>query len=67
MPALLITDRHDKEVPHAHSLRYQASWAGECRLLVTEGWGHRRILMAPQVSQAISSFLQGHRSHSIIT
>lgn len=43
IPALVIHDRHDREVPLASGQRIAKHWAG-AELQVTEGLGHRRIL-----------------------
>jgi pimeloyl-ACP methyl ester carboxylesterase len=49
--ALVIHDRQDKEVPFANAVEIEAAWPG-ARLMPTDGFGHHRILIAPQVVRA---------------
>jgi pimeloyl-ACP methyl ester carboxylesterase len=49
--ALLIHDAVDKESPYAVSLGINAAWAGT-KLMTTEGLGHHRILIDPEVVAA---------------
>lgn len=54
--ALIIHDREDDEVPLGDGLAIAASWTG-ARMLVTERFGHRRILAAKSVIQEVIHFL----------
>jgi len=54
--ALIIHDRKDDEVPLSDGLVIAASWTG-ARMLVTERFGHRRILAAKSVIQEVIHFL----------
>jgi pimeloyl-ACP methyl ester carboxylesterase len=52
LPApLVIHDRADAEAPLAVAEAIEASWPGS-RLIVTDGYGHHRILIAPEVIAA---------------
>ena len=55
-PALIVHDRADEEVPVAEAHAVAAAWPG-ARLLVTERYGHRRILIAREVVRAVAAFL----------
>jgi hypothetical protein len=43
LPALILHDIEDAEVPHAEGLSLAHAWPG-ARLVTTAGLGHRRIL-----------------------
>ncbi|HXH03284.1 MAG TPA: alpha/beta fold hydrolase [Candidatus Competibacteraceae bacterium] len=58
IPALILHDRQDREVPHAAGAALAAHWPG-ARLLSTEELGHRRILRHPQVVAEVMAFLRG--------
>jgi pimeloyl-ACP methyl ester carboxylesterase len=52
LPApLSIHDRADTEAPLAIAQAIEATWPGS-RLIVTDGYGHHRILIAPEVIKA---------------
>jgi pimeloyl-ACP methyl ester carboxylesterase len=55
-PALIVHDRSDDDIPVEDGLAVAAAWPG-ATLLVTERYGHRRILIAREVVQAVISFL----------
>jgi pimeloyl-ACP methyl ester carboxylesterase len=52
VPALIIHDRGDAEVPFANAGRWASSWPG-ARLVETEGLGHHRILRDPAVVERV--------------
>jgi pimeloyl-ACP methyl ester carboxylesterase len=58
VPALVVHDRADAEVPFEHGAAIAASWPG-ARLLPTAGLGHRRILRDPAVVGEVASFVLG--------
>ena len=55
-PALIVHDRNDKEVPLDEGLALAAAWP-RARTLITERYGHRRIMFAADVIRAIVAFL----------
>lgn len=56
LPALIVHDRGDREVPYAHGEHIAAAWP-KARFVATEGLGHRRILRDPEVVRAVVAFL----------
>lgn len=56
VPALIVSDRHDPQVAHEDHELLAEAWPG-ARLLTTEGLGHTRILHAPDVVEAVVSFV----------
>ncbi|QID16906.1 alpha/beta hydrolase [Nitrogeniibacter mangrovi] len=54
--ALFIHDRDDAEVDFAHLARFGAQWPGS-ETLATEGWGHYRVLGAPEVIARAVDFI----------
>lgn len=56
VPALLIHDQNDIEIPLYESERLKQVFS-KAELFVTEGLGHRRILKANQVKKKIANFL----------
>lgn len=56
VPALVVHDERDREVPIAHGRALAAAWPG-ARLLETRGLGHNRILAAPEVTEPGIEFL----------
>ncbi len=56
-PTLLVHDLLDRAVPVRHSRQLRDRWPN-AKLLETRGFGHHRILGAPQVMLAISTFLR---------
>ncbi|MBX4929233.1 pimeloyl-ACP methyl ester carboxylesterase [Rhizobium binae] len=60
LPVLVIHAEDDKEVSPAHARRYGAAGEG-VRLLWANGFGHRRIVSAAPVLEAIAMFLDDSR------
>jgi pimeloyl-ACP methyl ester carboxylesterase len=58
VPALLIHDLDDPEVPFTEATRMAAIWPA-ARLIATAGLGHRRILRDPPVIEESINFLLG--------
>ncbi len=56
VPALVIHDENDREVPLAQGERLAAAWPG-AQLVRTRGLGHRRILRDPGVIRTVTDFL----------
>jgi len=61
IPALLIHDEHDIEVPISESTRL-APVFNQSELFVTKGLGHRKILKSAEVFAKISSFINAEVS-----
>ncbi|MCW8955955.1 MAG: alpha/beta hydrolase [Gammaproteobacteria bacterium] len=57
VPALIIHDRNDKEVPWQQGERLARAWPGS-RLALTEGLGHRRILRNQAVVKMAVDFIR---------
>ena len=55
VPALIVHDRDDREVPVAAGETLHRAWPGS-RLLLTSGHGHRRILSVSGVHEAVRRF-----------
>ncbi|WP_050992220.1 alpha/beta hydrolase [Pseudoxanthomonas sp. GW2] len=58
VPALVVHDVEDEDVPWEEGERYARLWPG-ARLLSTRGLGHHRIASEPQVVEAALRFLRG--------
>jgi pimeloyl-ACP methyl ester carboxylesterase len=56
VPALIVHDRDDREVPFDDAERLAGRWPG-ATLLATEGLGHRRILKDERVIEAAVTFV----------
>ena len=56
-PALIVHDRSDEEVPLDDGIAVAAAWPG-AKILVTERYGHRRIMIAREVVRAVVEFLR---------
>lgn len=56
VPALVVHDRGDVEIPYQDSVATAAAWRGSA-LLTTEGLGHRLILRDPEVVRQIVAFV----------
>lgn len=56
LPALVVHDRRDREVPWADGRTIADAWKG-ARLVTTEGLGHRRILSDGAVLESILDFI----------
>ncbi|HEX7527755.1 MAG TPA: alpha/beta hydrolase, partial [Thermoanaerobaculia bacterium] len=66
IPALVVHDRDDAEVPIADAEEIVRSWPG-ARLHATSGLGHRRVLREPSVVTTVGRFLTegtGQEFHS---
>ena len=58
IPALLVHDRNDRQVPIENGQRLRHRIPG-ARLIVTHGLGHNRILREPAVVNAVADFAAG--------
>lgn len=58
VPALVVHDRADAEVPFEDGADIASAWPG-ARFLPTDGLGHRRILRDPAVVGEVASFVVG--------
>ena len=56
VPALVVHDPADREVPWAHAQAIADAWPG-CRLLSAEGLGHRRLLRDERILSAATDFI----------
>lgn len=56
LPALIVHDADDPEVPLEEGMRLADSWSS-AELMVTSGLGHRRLLRDPEVLTRIAKFL----------
>ncbi len=56
VPALIIHDKDDRDVPWEHGRRLAEAWPGAC-FMATTGLGHRRILRDPRVVKAAVDFI----------
>ena len=62
IPALVVHDRDDPEIPLDNAEAISEAWPGST-LLVTEKLGPRRVLISRKVIQAVVEFLgQGRAS-----
>ena len=59
-PALIVHDLDDADVPWSEGERYAQYWPG-ARLYTTQGLGHRRVLDAPEVIDAVLAFVRGEQ------
>lgn len=57
-PALIVHDRGDEEVPLADGQILADAWPG-AQFLMTDRYGHRRILIAREVVRAVVAFMSG--------
>lgn len=60
LPCLIVHDLNDREVPWGDGELYARHWHN-ARLLTTRGLGHRRVLDAPEVIEAVLAFARGER------
>jgi len=58
VPALILHDPADREVPWEHARAIAEAWRGS-RLVAREGAGHYRILSEPATLDAVTSFVAG--------
>ncbi len=56
IPALIIHDRNDKEIPVSEALAVAAAWPG-ASTFITERYGHRRIMVATEIVEQVTHFL----------
>ncbi|MCD5345539.1 alpha/beta fold hydrolase [Agromyces sp. H3Y2-19a] len=59
VPLLVAHDRGDREVASSESVRLHAAHGDRSRLLLTEGFGHVRVLGADPVLDAVAAFATG--------
>ena len=60
-PALVIHDQGDDEIPLSEAMAIAAAWKGS-KLLVTERYGHNRILIAKDVIRQAIAFIKEYKS-----
>jgi pimeloyl-ACP methyl ester carboxylesterase len=60
IPALIVHDADDRDVPLEQGERVAAAWPG-AELVRTEGLGHSRILRSPQVLGRVVAFVRADR------
>ncbi|CAN5146424.1 alpha/beta hydrolase [soil metagenome] len=58
VPLLLVADSGDPRVPLENLQRMAEAHTGEVSRLITTGWGHNRILRAPEVVDAVGDFVE---------
>ena len=58
MPALIIHDPNDREVPWEHAEAINRNWRGS-RLIAATGLGHVRILRSPELLKQSIDFVNG--------
>lgn len=58
LPALIVHDRDDREVPYASADRILRAWP-QASLVTTSGLGHQRILRDPSVIERVAAFAVG--------
>lgn len=63
LPAMVIHDKNDKEVPVADGSAIAAGSPGT-RFVMTAGLGHRRILLSRFVVDAVADFLKGENENA---
>jgi pimeloyl-ACP methyl ester carboxylesterase len=57
VPALIVHDHEDPDVPFAHGEEIARAWPG-AELFATTGLGHRAILWNPEVIRRTVGFLR---------
>ena len=57
-PVLVVHDRSDESIPVEDGLAVASAWPG-ARMLITERYGHGRILFAKEVVREVVTFLKG--------
>lgn len=55
-PALIIHDRGDDDIPVSDAETIAGAWPGS-RLLITDRYGHRRVLIAKEIVRAVVGFV----------
>jgi pimeloyl-ACP methyl ester carboxylesterase len=58
VPALIVHDRDDQDVPYAHGEEIARAWPG-AELMPTAGLGHRSVVRDPEVIRRTLAFLTG--------
>lgn len=58
IPALIVHDPEDREVPWAHGAEIANAWLGS-RMLAAEGLGHTRLLRDPGILATAMEFITG--------
>ena len=61
VPALIVHDQDDPDVPYAHGQEIANAWPG-AEFLATSGLGHRAIIRDPEVIRRTVTFLTNGRS-----
>jgi pimeloyl-ACP methyl ester carboxylesterase len=56
-PVLVVHDRGDEDIPVEDGLAVASAWPG-AKLLITERYGHRRIVIAKEVVGEVVAFLK---------
>jgi pimeloyl-ACP methyl ester carboxylesterase len=57
VPGLVLHDREDRAVPFSHGVAVADHWPG-ARFVPLDGFGHRRVLDAPDVHEKILTFIR---------
>lgn len=57
VPALIIHDRNDRQVPFSEAETLSAAWP-DAQILATDGLGHNRILQDQKVLREVAGFLE---------
>ncbi len=57
-PVLVVHDQGDEDIPVEDGRAVASAWPG-AKLLITERYGHRRILIAKEVIREVVAFLKG--------
>jgi pimeloyl-ACP methyl ester carboxylesterase len=60
-PLLVIHDRDDRDLPHAHGQALADAWP-DATLVTTSGLGHRRLLGDAEVINRVTSYVTGVRA-----
>src|SRR5688500_16918663 len=60
VPALIVHDRDDPDVPYAHGEEIAGAWPG-AELMTTSGLGHRSVVRDPEVIRRTLAFLSEGR------
>ncbi|WP_420125086.1 alpha/beta hydrolase [Longimicrobium sp.] len=63
VPALLVHDPADREVPWAHAESIADAWPGS-RLVAAEGLGHRRLLRDDRILTTVTDFIHALPRHA---
>ncbi len=57
-PVLVVHDRSDESIPVEDGLAVASAWPG-AKMLITERYGHGRILIAKEVVREVVTFVSG--------